>query len=148
MRSCRVSATMYTADARFVLTGSDDGNVRIWKARASDKLGVITARERAAMEYRESLKERWKMDAQVGKVSRCVISPGSASHIFGHLTGDARLSICRSRHIPKPVYKAAQLKRTMLDARRVKEERRRKHTRAGESKPAAERKKVVIAEQT
>lgn len=53
-----------------MLSGSDDGNVRIWKARASEKLGVITARERAAMEYRDSLKERWKMDAQVGKVAR------------------------------------------------------------------------------
>ncbi|KAH9947771.1 WD40 repeat-like protein [Amylocystis lapponica] len=122
-RMQRVTSTLFTADARFVLTGSDDGNVRIWKARASDKLGIVTARERAAMEYRESLKERWKMDAQVGKVSR-------------------------SRHIPKPVYKAAQLKRTMLDAQRVKEERRRKHTRAGDSKPKAERKRVVIAEQT
>ena len=54
----------------------------------------------------------------------------------------------RTRHLPKPVYKAAQLKRTMLDAARVKEERRRKHTRAGESKPKAERKKIVIAEQS
>lgn len=60
----------FTADARFVLSGSDDGNVRIWKAKASDKLGVIDTRERAAMEYRDSLKERWKMDAEVGKVSR------------------------------------------------------------------------------
>ena len=58
-----------------MLSGSDDGNVRIWKARASDKLGIITARERAAMEYRDSLKERWKMDAEVGKVSRCVSFP-------------------------------------------------------------------------
>lgn len=61
---------MYSADARFVITGSDDGNVRIWKAKAHDKLGVITARERAALEYRESLKQRWKSDAQVGKISR------------------------------------------------------------------------------
>jgi WD repeat and SOF domain-containing protein 1 len=56
-----------------VLTGSDDGNVRIWKAQASEKLGIITARERAALEYRESLKERWKMDSEVGKVMRCVM---------------------------------------------------------------------------
>lgn len=53
-----------------------------------------------------------------------------------------------TRHVPKPVHKAAQLKRTMLEAQRVKEERRRKHTRAGEGKPKAERKKVVIAEQS
>ena len=63
-------STAFTADARFVLSGSDDGNVRIWKAKASDKLGVIDARERAAMEYRDSLKERWKMDAEVGKIAR------------------------------------------------------------------------------
>ena len=45
--------------------------MRIWKARASDKLGIITARDRATMEYRDSLKDRWKMDAEVGKVARC-----------------------------------------------------------------------------
>ena len=71
--SIRVSSSIYSADARFVLTGSDDGNVRIWKAKASDKLGVITARERAAMEYRESLKERWKVDSEVNKVTRLVL---------------------------------------------------------------------------
>lgn len=122
-RMQRVLSTMFTADARFVLSGSDDGNVRIWKAKAHEKLGIVTARERAAIEYRDSLKDKWKMDTQVNKVSR-------------------------TRHIPRPVYKAAELKRTMLDAQRVKEERRRKHTRAGESKPKAERKKIVVAEQT
>ena len=71
--SIRVSSSIYSADARFVLTGSGDGNVRIWKAKASDKLGVITARERAAMEYRESLKERWKVDSEVNKVTRSAL---------------------------------------------------------------------------
>ncbi|KAI0289668.1 WD40 repeat-like protein [Russula brevipes] len=122
-RMQRVLATAFTADARFVLSGSDDGNVRVWKANASEKLGIVTARERSAIEYRGALKERWKMDAEIGKVQR-------------------------SRHIPKPVYKAGQLKRTMEEAQRVKEERRRRHTRAGESKPQAERKKVVIVEQS
>ncbi|GLB41834.1 putative WD40 repeat-like protein [Lyophyllum shimeji] len=122
-RMQRVSSSMFSADARFVITGSDDGNVRIWKAKASDKLGVITARERASMEYRDSLKDRWKFDTEVNKIAR-------------------------TRHLPKPVYQASKLKRTMLEAQRVKEERRRKHTRAGETKPKAERKKVVIVEQT
>ncbi|KAF9224857.1 WD40 repeat-like protein [Gyrodon lividus] len=122
-RMQRVSSSIFTTDARFVLSGSDDGNVRIWKAKASEKLGIVTARERAAIEYRDSLKERWKHDHDVGKISR-------------------------TRHLPKPVHQAARLKRTMLDAQRVKEERRRRHTRAGESKPKAERKKIVLAEQT
>ncbi|KAJ7864961.1 WD40 repeat-like protein [Mycena olivaceomarginata] len=122
-RMQRVSSALFTADARFVLSGSDDGNVRVWKAKASERLGVVTARERAAIEYRESLKGRWRADGEVGKV-------------------------VRSRHIPKPVYQAAKLKRTMLEAQRVKEERRRKHTRAGEGKPKAEKKKLVVVEQT
>ncbi|KAF8576049.1 WD40 repeat-like protein, partial [Ramaria rubella] len=121
-RMQRVLSTAFTSDARFVLSGSDDGNVRLWKAKASEKLGIIDARERAAMEYRESLKERWKVDAEVGRISR-------------------------RRHLPKPVQKASQLKKTMLDAGLVKEDRRRNHSRAGESKPKAERKKIVIAEQ-
>ncbi len=50
--------------------------------------------------------------------------------------------------MPKPVYSAAKLKRTMIEAERVKDERRRKHSRAGETKPKAARKKVVIVEQT
>lgn len=66
----RVSSSIFTADARFVISGSDDGNVRVWKAKASDKLGIITARERAAIEYRESLRDRWKHDQEVGKISR------------------------------------------------------------------------------
>ncbi|KAH8833746.1 WD40 repeat-like protein [Flagelloscypha sp. PMI_526] len=95
-RMQRVSASLFSADSRFVLTGSDDGNVRIWKASASEKLGVVTARERAAIEYRTALREKWKMDREVGKISR-------------------------TRHVPKPVYQASKLKRTMLDARRVKD---------------------------
>ncbi|CAK5274794.1 unnamed protein product [Mycena citricolor] len=71
-RMQRVSSALFTSDARFVLSGSDDGNVRIWKAKASERLGIVTGRERAAIEYRESLKERWKADQQVGKVSRFV----------------------------------------------------------------------------
>ena len=69
-RMQRVLATTFTSDARFVLSGSEDGNVRIWKADASEKLGIVTARERSAIEYRGALKERWKMDAEIGKVQR------------------------------------------------------------------------------
>ncbi|KAG7446516.1 WD40 repeat-like protein [Guyanagaster necrorhizus] len=122
-RMGRVSSTIFTNDARFVISGSDDGNVRVWKANASEKLGVVNARERAAIEYRGKLVERWKMDKEVSKVAR-------------------------TRHLPKPVYQASKLKRTMLEARRVKDERRRKHTREGESKPKAEKRKAVIAEQS
>ena len=141
----RVSSSIFSADARFVLTGSDDGNVRIWKAKASDKLGVITARERAAMEYRDSLKERWKVDSEVNRITRLVPLFLYCSLPF---RSSCYLSLYSTRHLPKSVHQTSKLKRTMLDAQRVKEERRRKHTRKGEAKPKAERKNLVIVEQS
>jgi hypothetical protein len=42
----------------------------MWKAKASEKLGLVNTRERAAMEYREKLRERWSMDEGVDKVLR------------------------------------------------------------------------------
>lgn len=47
--------------------------MRIWKAKASDKLGVVTARERAAIEYRDKLKDRWRVDSEVDRVVRFVV---------------------------------------------------------------------------
>lgn len=43
---------------RFVMTGSDDTNLRIWKANASEKLGKVVPREARKQEYRDSLKKR------------------------------------------------------------------------------------------
>ena len=89
-RMQRVLAAAFTADARFVLSGSDDGNVRVWKANASEKLGIVTARERSAIEYRNALKERWKMDAEIGKVQRYARAqpsdrPGGTVCTYGRL---------------------------------------------------------------
>lgn len=105
----------YTPTADFVLTASDDGNVRIWKSNASAKLGPVSGKERAAIEYRQKLVEKW----------------GAA--------GDVR-SVHERRHVPGSIHNAVKLKREMTEAAKVKEERRRKHTREGREKPKAERK--------
>ena len=118
--------------------------MRIWKAKASDKLGVITARERAAMEYRESLKERWKVDSEVNRVTRLVFP----TLLFFSFCSSTHCITNSTRHLPKSIHQTSKLKRTMLEAQRVKEERRRKHTRKGEVKPKPEKKKLVIVEQS
>ena len=96
----RVLATTYTADARFVLSGSDDGNVRVWKANASEKLGIVTARERSAIEYRNALKGRWKMDAEIGKVQRyahsCVDRPGGTTVLLTNMIDETGVGIYRN----------------------------------------------------
>ncbi|PVG03717.1 WD40 repeat-like protein [Serendipita vermifera] len=118
-RMQRVMSTMYTSDARFVLSASDDGNVRLWKSHANERLGVLDTRERNAIEYRDALKQRWKFDEEVGK-------------------------ILRSRPVPKAIKSANQLKRTMLDAAAEKEDRRRKHSRKGETNPKPEKRKLIV----
>lgn len=51
---CVVCVVLY----RFVMTGSDDTNLRIWKANASEKMGTVVPREARKQEYRNSLKKR------------------------------------------------------------------------------------------
>lgn len=127
-RMQRVFATRWTLDARFVLTGSDDGNVRIWKANASDKLGVLSSKELKARDQRNALKKKWGGEG-----------PGSGHRGVGDIG-----RIANQRRVPKNIKTAQNLKRTMLEAQRVKEERRRKHTRKGQSKPTAARKEAIL----
>jgi WD repeat and SOF domain-containing protein 1 len=115
----RVFDTVYTPTADFVLSGSDDGNVRIWKTNASAKLGPIDTRERQSMEYRRKLREKWGNEKGVREIER-------------------------QRRLPSNIKNAAALKKTMLDARKTKDENRRRHTREGLVKPTAERKSEFI----
>lgn len=114
-RMQRVFDVTYTPTADFVLSASDDGNVRIWKTNASQKLGPVSTKERTAMEYRQKLVERWSSEKHVRQIAE-------------------------RRHLPASVHNTQKLKREMLEARKVKEDRRRKHSRASKEKPKAERK--------
>lgn len=52
------------------LTGSDDMNVRIWKAQASEQLGMLLPRERHKHAYNKALIERHKHLPEVKKIVR------------------------------------------------------------------------------
>jgi WD repeat and SOF domain-containing protein 1 len=54
-------------------------------------------------------------------------------------------SIERRRRLPSSIQNATELKRTMLGARKVKEDNRRRHTKDGDLKPKAERKSESVA---
>ncbi|KAK1405290.1 Sof1 domain-containing protein [Heracleum sosnowskyi] len=90
---------MQSSDATYVISGSNETNLRLWKAKASEQLGVLLPRECKHHEYREAVKNRYK-----------------------HLPEVKR--IVRHRHLPKPIYKASALRRTMQDAEKRKEDRR------------------------
>lgn len=52
----------------------------------------------------------------------------------------------RHRHLPKPIYKAASLRRIMTDAQRKKDERRRAHSAPGSIVNKPLRKRRIIKE--
>jgi len=104
-----------------VVSGSDEGNIRIWKSRASEKLGVMSRKEKEAKDHRDKLVEKWK---HVGEVKK----------------------IHRQRYLPKAIHNAQRLRRTMLEARRKRDENRRAHTRkdiAEKMRPKPARKVAV-----
>ncbi|KAI8050475.1 WD40-repeat-containing domain protein [Syncephalis plumigaleata] len=118
-RMQRIFCVKYSMDSKYVLSGSDDGNIRLWKAVASEKIGPVDTRERTHMEYQEKLKDRYRHLPQVKKV-------------------------LKHRLVPKAITTASKTKRIMLGSRKRKEENERKHSKPGTVPHKAERKKHII----
>ncbi|KAI9095156.1 WD40-repeat-containing domain protein [Phlyctochytrium arcticum] len=121
-RMQRIFCVKFSMDAKFVLSGSDDGNIRLWKASASDKLGTTTNRERSALSYTKAVKERYKHMPELRRIDK-------------------------HRKIPKSIAKAKETKHIMTESVKRKEDNRRKHSKPGAVPYAAERKKNVIAQE-
>jgi WD40 repeat protein len=69
-RMQRVTCVAWSKDNKYIYSGSDEMNVRMWKARASEQLGLRRPRERAAIEYAEALKEKFAAHPQIKKIAR------------------------------------------------------------------------------
>ncbi|RKO86767.1 Sof1-like domain-containing protein, partial [Blyttiomyces helicus] len=110
----------FTMDSKYVLSGSDDGNIRLWKANASERLGTATNRERNADNYAKSLKERYKHMPEIRRIDR-------------------------HRKAPKAIKSATTTKRTMQDSEARKTDNLRKHSKPGSVPYEAERKKHILA---
>jgi DDB1- and CUL4-associated factor 13 len=119
-RMQRAFCVRYTMDSKHVVSGSDDGNIRLWKSNASEKLGVLSNREQAHVEYNQALVERYRHMPEIKRIDR-------------------------HRRLPKSVTSAAYKKRVMTDSIKNKEENRRKHSRPGSVPYKSERKKHILA---
>lgn len=120
-RMQRVFASLFSGDATFVFSGSDDMNVRVWKADASEHLGTLLPRERQKDAYNKALIEKHK-----------------------HLPEVKR--IIRHRHLPTSIYKAKKLRRTMEDAESRRFKNRIAHSAPGAVPIKPARKKKIMKE--
>jgi WD repeat and SOF domain-containing protein 1 len=120
-RMQRVFAARFSGDGAYVFSGSDDMNVRLWKADAAAQLGTLLPREKHKQAYDKALVARYRHLPEVGRIAREV-------------------------RLPKAVMKAAKAARASADADTRKLRRRVSHSAPGsvEVKPA--RRKKIVAE--
>lgn len=118
-RMQRLFCVRYTMDGRFVLSGSDEGNIRIWRSNSSRKLGVLTPRERNSLNYADHLKEKYRDMPEVRR-------------------------ILKHRHVPKVVAAITKTKNSQQEALAKREENQRKHTPNTAPPAAQERKQAVV----
>ncbi|CAG9857338.1 unnamed protein product [Phyllotreta striolata] len=121
-RMQRLTCVLWSLDSKYVLSGSDEMNIRIWKAKASEKLGPLKPREKAALRYSEALKEKYASHPQVKRIAR-------------------------HRHVPKHVYNAQGELRTIKERSKRKEANRRAHSKPGEVPFVPERERHVLKEE-
>ena len=118
-RMQRLTCTAWSLDNKYIISGSDEMNIRVWKARASEKMGVLKPRERAALNYSEALKEKFAAHPQVKRIAR-------------------------HRQVPQHIYNAKAELRTIREKSKRKESNRRAHSKFGAVPFVSERQKHVV----
>jgi WD repeat and SOF domain-containing protein 1 len=62
---------MYSMDSKFIVSGSEDTNVRIWKSNASEPITVgMLPREKEKIAYNEKLKKKYKHNYEIKRILR------------------------------------------------------------------------------
>lgn len=113
-----VTCVAWSLDNKYIISGSDEMNLRVWKSNASEKLGALKPREKAALNYSNALIDKFSAHPQVKRIAR-------------------------HRHVPKPIYKAQIEHRTIREKEKRKEANRRRHSKPGKVPFVAERNKHV-----
>ncbi|PIK33510.1 putative DDB1- and CUL4-associated factor 13 [Apostichopus japonicus] len=107
--------------SRYILCGSDEMNIRIWKASASEKLGKLDKREESTVEYSNKLREKFAHHPQVRRIAR-------------------------HRHVPRSIYHETKIIKEQLTSRKRKETNRRKNNKPESIPVVPIKKKAIVGE--
>lgn len=75
-----VHGLTHSNDGQFLVSGSDDGSIRLWKAQAARRTGPVSRHEKDAIEYREALKDKFKNVAEIQRISKHRFLPRELRH--------------------------------------------------------------------
>lgn len=66
----RIFAVQWSIENHYVLSGSEDTNIRVWKDDPSRKIGPQGIREERKTQYRKTLQEKFKYNKEIKKLNR------------------------------------------------------------------------------
>lgn len=61
----KVSCVCWSIESGYILSGSEETNIRIWKNDPSRKIGPVGKREERVINYRKKLVDKYKFSRQV-----------------------------------------------------------------------------------
>ena len=115
-RMQQVNSILYSMDAKYIVSGSEDTNIRIWKSNAADPIGPLLPRQKEAMAYANKLKKKYRFNSEIKR-------------------------ILRHRHLPKLLVKKGKNRQVQKEARFRKDENMRANNRV-EDRPFVPQRKV------
>uniref|UniRef100_A0A2K6BMC2 Sof1-like protein domain-containing protein n=1 Tax=Macaca nemestrina TaxID=9545 RepID=A0A2K6BMC2_MACNE len=97
-REQRVICVKWTSDSKYIMYGSDEMNIHLWKADASEKLGVLTSQEKAAKYYNQKLKEKFQHHPHIQPTEQCIMKE-EVNHIKHSKPGSVPIVSEKKKHI-------------------------------------------------
>ncbi|KAI0987313.1 hypothetical protein GJ496_003399 [Pomphorhynchus laevis] len=118
-RMQRVLKVQWSLDSNYIFSGSDETDIRIWKANSSSKLGYTYPRERHSFAYQNKLKDKYSAFPKIK-------------------------SIARHRHLPKSLYHAVKERHIVKQSQKRKITNRIIHSKPGTVEQIPERKQIIV----
>lgn len=116
-RMQRVFCINYSSDAKFLFSGSDDTNIRIWKVEASKSLAILPARQERKELFHKTIEKRYQHMPEIKRIAKDV-------------------------NIPQYIKKTNQIQHIQKESEHRKHENRKRHSKELTLEP--ERKRAVV----